>query len=604
MRNVALSVLILTFGALLSLPSSSAWGLGAGQVRFADANDDGYLNADEYADLDTKSVPVNWMSPGSAFDDALDTTSGSFLDASNVSPGSACGPFPLTTSSSEATDGWLNQACASLFAEGATIKWVVEWTDVDGGAGTVVSPADSIVKDLTAPAASITLNTDPDHEINTPDINNGITASWTVAGTGPAATVRVANDGQAAPADCVYSGVPRSSTAGITSACFAALNDGPLDVFVTGADVAGNTTTAVEPNELLLDRAGDLAKPGVSFASDFANKSNYTAMGVALSGAAGAPYALSVDDAGVAGTAPLVRTGTFGPTGTVSFTLNLGTLTDGTITAVATQTDGDGNPSAPASDTLSKDVAVPGAPVIDSPAPASLNSAAILKASGTAEKSTTVVIYVEKGTNDQRSVTTTADANGAWSAVLPTRAPDKGFGQSGTYTIYALSIDGAGNSSLPSDNVTFDLDIDMPVAVIEAPGNQTVFGPEERVLMSGQAFDPTELAFGQLVAVELNVFSPITPDVDADVKPNTANPGKTTYTYKLALGKSVLQHNATCKGTDVAQTPCAQSHGPREAVWSYDLSDLPPGPYTVQARALDIAGNWSAQYATVNFIKL
>ncbi len=596
--RTVLALATLAVGALFALPAQA---LSAGQTEFADANNDGYVNAAEAAALDSgPSVPVNWLSPGADYEDALDTTFGSFVDAGNNTP-TGCGPFGLTPSGTGT--GWLNSGCFAGFADGDTITWVVEWTDNDDSLAAVTA-SDTIVKDITAPIASITLAAGADNKITQPEAAAGAPVTWSVSETGPTVTVRAANDGQPSPAACTWAGSPRAATGAVTSACFAALSQGNIDVIVEGTDDAGNTAVASDPNAaLVLDTVGHAA-PIVQILTDPINSSNVGAVAIKITGVVGAPYALTVDDVPAGGTV-VSSSGAIPAGGVVNASVALGTLADGVITASATQQDADLNWSVAGTDTALKDTAAPGtAPVMFSPAAGSLNSALPLKASGSSEPGSTVEIWVDKGLQPAiKAATTLTNGAGAWTVVLPTRTADKGFGSSGTYSIKARQIDSNGNPGGFGPLRTFDLDIDLPLAVIDAPANQSIYDHDDTIVISGTAADTNGQSFAKLFAVELDVFSPVTPDLNAQVVPNTAEPAKTTYRYQIAVGKSVFKHNATCKGTDVALTPCGLS-GPNEATWSYDLSFLPPGPYTVQVRALDIAGNWSAQYATVNFIKL
>lgn len=603
--RAALALATLTVGALFVLPAQA---LVAGEVAFIDPNNDGYVNISEAGGLDSASVPVHRLSPGAAWEDAgIDTVSGEFVDGSNVNPnpgtgGGQCGPFSFATFSSSDASEYLNAGCFGAFADGSTIKWVVTWTDTDDGNGAVVGQ-DTIIKDVTAPTASISLS---DAYVSTPDADAGVPVSWNVSGTGPGVTVTAANDGQAAPTACTWSGLSRATTGAITPACFAALADGPIDVFVSGSDDAGNAVTATDPNTLTLDRSGSLTG-SLAFLNAPINASNVGGVQLKITGtapaAANAPYTLSIDDAtNTPATAPVTTAGTLDGTGVATITTALSGLNDGGIIATAKIFDADGNATVLTASTT-KDVVVPGSALIFSPAQNSLNNAGVLKASGAAEQGNTVQIWVDKSPlAPVLAVEGKADNNGAWTLTLPTRTAHKGFGQSGTYKIYAVTVDDLGNVSAPTAPVVFDLDLDLPTVVIDAPANQSIIEHDAPLVISGTAAETNDQAFAKLFAVEVDVFSPTTPDANASVVPNT-DPSEITYSYKLALGKSVFKRNADCKGTDALQTPCGMN-GPHDATWSLDLSFLAPGAYTIQVRALDIALNWSAQMAQVNIVKL
>ncbi len=96
------------------------------------------------------------------------------------------------------------------------------------------------------------------------------------------------------------------------------------------------------------------------------------------------------------------------------------------------------------------DTTPPVPPVIRSPLPGTLQATELCDVSGEAEALSTVILYQE----GDYWAETTADAEGLF--ITRNICPD------GTYTLYAIATDGAGNQSEPSAPVSFTIDTTVP----------------------------------------------------------------------------------------------------------------------------------------------
>ena len=141
-------------------------------------------------------------------------------------------------------------------------------------------------------------------------------------------------------------------------------------------------------------------------------------------------------------------------------------LADGsTFSITANATDANGNTSADVSTTATIDIAAALAPVVTSPGTLTNDSTPTF--AGTAEPGTAITITIDAdgdpATNDNITLTTTADGAGNWSIDVP---PTDAI-TSGTATYSVVATDPAGNTSpATSGSVTFDTT--APTAPISA----------------------------------------------------------------------------------------------------------------------------------------
>ena len=240
---------------------------------------------------------------------------------------------------------------------------------------------------------------------------------------------------------------------------------------------------------------------------------------------------------------------------------------------------------------------VAGAVSISSPANGSLvgtvvrsNGDRVVPVVGTAEPGSTVKVF--EGAILLGTATTAA--NGQWSAdtILAT----------GTHTIFATTTDGGGNtSSTPS--ITFDVDAAAPAVTVETV-NPVIFTGDTPALIEGLANDTNPQAFGGVLAVEVNVFSPLTPDVRLENL--TIPPSDPTLSGVLRIGKMIETSNADCTptGTPIRGKKTCAATGTQQVAWSYDLSLLPTGVYTVEVKVFDKAGNTANQPEELTIVKI
>jgi hypothetical protein len=177
----------------------------------------------------------------------------------------------------------------------------------------------------------------------------------------------------------------------------------------------------------------------------------------------------------------VVYTTTVGADGT--WNIDLGTtapisgtfsgLEDGTYQITATATDAAGNTSAPATQTLTVDVAKPGdptAPVVtsgdttDSPTPT---------ISGTAEAGVTITLTIDLGGGASVTYETTADENGNWSIDLANDTPTDGAFPAGGLSdgTYPVTVTATNETGSTSTQYT------LTVQTISLPGDSILYLP-------------------------------------------------------------------------------------------------------------------------------
>ncbi len=482
--------------------------------------------------------------------------------ANNTSPISAINTFtvdataPAAPSVASPADGALVNARQPTFSgtaeAGSTVKVYVDGTalattataDASTGAWSLTQPTNLLdgSHNVKATATDVAGNTSPISAINTFTVDATAPAAPSVASpadgaaittrqptfTGTAeksSTVKVYVDGTAlattptADASTGAWSVPQPTN----------LLDGSHTVKATATDAAGN----ISPDSAINTFIVDLTPPAAPSVTSPTNGGAVNTRRPTFAGTAEAGSTVKVYVDG-----SLVGTATF-TTATAWNFVQLTDLVDGSHTVKANATDAAGNTGPDsATNTFSVDLTPPGAPVVTSPLPNTWRNTQTVPVSGNSAKAgSTVTVFV----NGIARNTTTADSSGNWIVTLTLT--------DGSYTVKATATDPAGNISLDSNTVPFNVDTVILRPVVTQPTN------------------------GSLV----NTHTP--------VLQGTAE----------AYSSISLTDNSTSLG--VTTTDSAGN-------WSFRPADSTPladGSHTVTATATDLAGNTSTASAPVTF---
>lgn len=329
-----------------------------------------------------------------------------------------------------------------------------------------------------------------------------------------------------------------SGTSVATTVDVSALTDGPITATAVQTDRAGNASAASAGLGATKDTVVPAA-PGVGF--DGAVSATHTTVRLSGTGENGATLDISVDDTDGA-TTPVTGQTTVS-NGTWSKTLDLSSLSDGTLTATATQTDGVGNVSPRGTATTMKDTVAPTAPGVQFNGPVSAASAHAVTVSGTGENGDTLTVSVDDTSAGTTPVlATTSVSAGHWSAVL-----DLSTLADGTLTATATQTDGVGNVS-PAGQATVGKD---------------TLGPSGSVGFTGTL--------------------------------SAAN----TVAHITGTGENGLPVSVTLDDADTATAPVTGTAAVSAGHWTLDLnaSGLSDGTLTVVASQTDASGNRSANWS-------
>jgi hypothetical protein len=138
----------------------------------------------------------------------------------------------------------------------------------------------------------------------------------------------------------------------------------------------------------------------------------------------------------------------------------------------ATQTDSNGVVSLPSVVHYMFDNVPPSKPIVTSPAEGSIVSDNKTKISGTGESKATVTVA-----SDGSTCQTIVDSFGKWSCSLDPELAD------GSHDVLAVQVDLAGNTSEPSDKVTFSIDTSVPDSpTIDNPVDGSFVGDINQVI--------------------------------------------------------------------------------------------------------------------------
>jgi hypothetical protein len=341
----------------------------------------------------------------------------------------------------------------------------------DNALNTTGGTGDSSVKDTTAdatPTASVSINVGDGY------VNNAEKAavSYTVAGIDPDATATVTFSDGVLGHDIVLTGV----TNGTTSVDLHTLNDGPITASISVTDTAQNTASGTGDNstkDTTADAGADLAVSVVD-GDGYINLSERSAVHYTVAGVDADAHATVTFSSSGGGTPVVVGSLVNGPQ-----TVDLSSLSDGTVTATISAADNALNSANGASDTSILDATPPSAPSL---------STLILADDGFSN----ISLDLTGGTDNGTSVGV-ADAGGtlgapitdhdAWSDTVDPLA-------AGSHHIAVTAHDEADNTTattfdvnlVDSTHVTIDLSsVDVGIGLLDTAGlptgtNLTILG--------------------------------------------------------------------------------------------------------------------------------
>jgi large repetitive protein len=421
---------------------------------------------------------------------------------------------------------------AKALAQGT---YTVQATQEDKAGNIGKSAAATLAIDTTAPIVSI-------NPVSTPTKN----ALPSFAGTAG----ELSGD-QASVTVTLFKGVPEEehvaqsvgvsvSAGGWSYSASPALSDGPYTVQVSQRDAAGNVATRQVAFTI------DTVAPVVAIDSVPTPSKNQTPKLLGGAGIASGDHTtvtVNVYKGEAAAGTPMESVPVTVAAGAWSHSTP--TLADGTYTAQAVQEDSAGNVGKSTAVTFTVDTTAPTVSVTPVTSPTKNQTPTISGVAGVVsgdQASVTVTVYEGVTASGKVAASETVATSGAsWSFT-----PGKALAQ-GTYTVQATQEDKAGNIG-KSAAVTFAVDTTAPVITVTTPTNNETFHLAQP-RFSGEAGH----ASGDDNAITVNVYEGETA---------TGIPTKTLHT--------------TAEGSQWAATVA---------------SELPNGPYTVQAEQSDAAGN-------------
>ncbi|MFS0724274.1 Ig-like domain-containing protein [Paenibacillus sp. 1P07SE] len=497
-----------------------------------------------------------------------------------------------------------NQLRAVLAAEIPAGTYSVRIRTTDQLGETFEKPFTVTVIDDVAPNAPV---------ITTP-LNGSYTSETpTISGTAEAgSTVLISIDG-AAQVNATVNGSGFWSHTPVSQ-----LSQGPHAVSATARDAAGNVSIPSATVNFIVDTV----PPATPVITSPADGTTVTEKRPVITGTteAGSTVMVSVGGASEAATVQ--------PNGSWSYTPTAD-LDEGPHTVSVTATDAAGNESTPpATASFTVDTIPPAAPTILAPANGTVTSDATptvtISADSDAVKVTVLLNEIEVG--DAEFVA------GEWT-YTPSALTD------GTYEVTAVAADAAGNTSEPSQPVSFTVDTETPEApVITYPASggyttasPTITGtaePDSTVLISIDGAAPASATVNGSGDWSYTPASPLSQgphSVSATARDEAGNesipsttvnftvdtePPATPVITSPAAGTTVTEKRPVITGmTEVGSTVRVTVGGASGAAsvqqdgnWSYTpTADLSEGPHTVSVTATDAAGNESTPPATASF---
>lgn len=598
----------------------------AGTVGIFDPDGLGYLNALELAANPTGLEGIWTKNPAS------DPTAAQvwFQDVASASiPDPSCGPSPasITGSPSSSSSGGLDpdmpltKACGTAMTEGGLISFNAKWTDAAGNISPVATtqpgPGGSVIKDTVAPANPIVAikgrAITSRNVINLSNVADvPVEVTWT---DGDIDFIDVAVDdvdsGTAAllqrrdPIDDLP-GSPFTTTfpydmSSLTDCVPNIENPDPvpsdcITAEATLTDLAGNVSNSAD-DTALKDTLAPL-KPTLRFVPNVLNDINaaiteleisgerYTSVWVDVSDEdpgspnmtnipplPAAPYALPSFDLQSSGFAALP--------------VDVTPLSDGVLEATVYLVDPWENRGPSALTIATKDFTVPSL-TLTSPANGSLNNKYVTF-SGTAQYNGVacggceIRVYQRNNPNYRSDenieiARLTAAADGKFST--PYR-----YLKSGTMKAFFSARDLANPANpingRPSAVSVFDVDVLEPTVGFSTL-NESIFASGEPVIVRGTATDD----FSGVLGVEVQVYSVANPSLDL------SNPSQ-----------PVLRANKPMYASE-QKASCPLCPTGRNVQWSFDLTNLPMGRYTVEVYSVDRAGQRSIARPQMSFTKL
>jgi len=505
----------------------------------------------------------------------------------------------LGTVTADASGAWAFTPPANLAQSSHTVRATA--TDAAGNVSPT-SNTNTFTIDATPPAAPVVLTPANGSSTNNP--------RPVISGTAEAnSTVTVIVDG-------ITLGTTTASASGAWSFTPAsALATGSHTARATAADAAGNVSVSSNTNTFTIDTTPPAA-PVVLAPANASSTSNPRPV---ISGTAEANSTVTVIVDGVT-----LGTTTTSASGAWSFTPSTA-LAAGSHTARATATDAAGNTSPTSNtNTFTIDTTAPSAPVVSTPANASVTSNNRPVISGTAEANSTVTVFVDGSAIG----TTTTNASGAWSLTPGTALA------TGTHTVRANATDAAGNVSVDSNTNTFTVDTTPPAApTVATPANgSTTNDATPPVTGSAEANSTVTVIIdgvtaGTTTASAAGTWS-FTPGTALGQGPHTVratatdaagntSPTSNTNTFAvdtvapnttIATGPTGTVTTASATFTFTSDDPTATFEcsldGAAYAACpaSHSLSGLSDGSHTLSVRARDAVGNVDATPATRTWV--
>lgn len=611
----------------------------AGTVRISDPDGRGYLNADELA-VDPTGLAGVWTANPSSDASAAQTWFAKGSDASIPDP--SCGPEPATISGSPSSvssggldpDQPLAQACGTAMTEGGEITFNARWTDVAGNispvATTSLGEGTSVLKDTIAPATPVVdILGKAISGRNVINLSNhtatNVRVMWTDGDIDYIDTE--VKDTDAGTAHLTQRQEPIDDAAGLpltTSVTydFSSLTDcGPqnfenpnpnptncLTATAVLTDLAGNDSLP-DTDVAMKDTAAPTA-PVIRFTPDTLNDINDSLTDLEVEGEAYATAwtRITDEDPGspdITNIAPLpsqpgftlpnitLQYGSFYPGplhGFNGWNVDVTPLGDGRIDASVYLVDPWENVG-PASATFATKNFTVGSLTLTSPVSGSLQPRNVqfsgFVTDGVANcVGCTVKVFQRNNPNYNHPdniamATITTDADGKFqtnykylkSGTMKAffRLTNVPSGQMGTFG-YLLNR--------PSVVTTFDVDaVDPTIAITTA--NESIYTPGEPVIVRGTAGDD----FSGVLGVEIQVY----PLLNPSISPNPANP-------------QIRPNQPVYASERAASCPTCGSALSKNVAWSFDLSALPSGRYTVEAYSVDRVGARSLARPQVSVI--
>jgi hypothetical protein len=450
-----------------------------------------------------------------------------------------------------------------------------------------------------------------------------------------------------------------ATSSGISGAAIASVTGSGSSYLVTVSTGSGAGTLGLNlvDNDSIVDQANNpLGGPGIgngsftgptysvspaqaavtlSSVTNPINSSNDTATTASGTGAVGATVSVVASDgtnSTVAQTVTVASDGSWMISG-----INVGSLTDGTITYTATAMDSTGN-TAQATKTATKDTVAPSVAISAVTDPINEAHVSSTSANGTGEAGATISLLATDGTITTSPVTTSVASNGTWSfsTINLSSLTD------GTITFTVTATDAAGNTAQATKTATKDTvapavsvtSVTDPITIANRHITQATGTGEVGATISLVASDGTNSTTAQTTTVALNgtwtiagidvsglADGIITYNVTAtDPAGNTATTSKTGTKSTVVISSviSPINHanagSVTASGTGEAgatielvasdgthdttvQTTTVGSDG----TWTIpgiDVTTLADGTVTFTVTATDTSGNMTATFKT------